>query len=366
MQCRQQLCSNPESWPSQSRLFLVSSSEAYIEHVDAYMELMYGEGSKDELRSKIQGTEMIVQLCLRVEYLEILIQNRQLMSALARLWNEEYQRSAELTFNICRIFLAFSNFVETHHILSSFRVGVSAMKILELEVSRSMKSLTDSPSDEAQLSSERHDYVIYVVLQLLLNLAEDSAVERKMVKKSLISLLCQCIKLPSKECALVSLALLNKLSIFEENVVILADPDLELIPLLLPLLSLESVCGEIVEFALSLMFNLSFFASCRKALVERRCMNSLVYLMASQPSVRTNAIRVIYHLCGEAEAAKQIAETELAHILLGLVRTNPKTRLGRDLAALAVNVRTAVLRRCEKCFGAAFCVDSVPCPFRCA
>ena len=47
--------------------------DATIERLDEYMELMYEERSEAELRSKIEGTEMIVKLCHRGDNLEILI-----------------------------------------------------------------------------------------------------------------------------------------------------------------------------------------------------------------------------------------------------------------------------------------------------
>jgi len=47
---------------------------------------------------------------------------------------EEYKKNVDLTFNILRIFLAFSNFIEMHSLMSNYRVGVLTMKAVELQV----------------------------------------------------------------------------------------------------------------------------------------------------------------------------------------------------------------------------------------
>jgi len=345
LQCRQNLFSKDE----QSALELEENAHKgtrcltpSIEDIDDYMELIYGEGSDLELDSKIKGTEMIMKLCHKTENLEILIQNRVLMSALSRILSEEFHRSVELTFNISRIFFAFSCFVEMHPTLSSYRVGLSAMNILDLAIGR-RKACSDHDSSNNErgnvASCQRHDYVIYVVLQLLINLAEDPAAERKMVKKNLLPLLLQCIKLPSKACAMVSLAFLQKLSVFEENVHFLGDPQTKLTLLLTPLLSHE--CDEIAAASAGVVFNLSFFSPCRKMLIESKYMFSIVDFLKRariQTFCQIHAIGILYHLSGEPEAIGQIAETDITTIILELLQKNMTQGIGRVLAALIVNI----------------------------
>ena len=349
LQCRQNLFSKDE----QSALELAKNGHndtrcltPSIEDIDEYMELIYGEGSDLELDSKIKGTEMIMKLCHNTENLEILIQNRVLISALSRILSEEFHRSVELTFNISRIFFAFSCFVEMHPTLSSYRVGLSAMKILDLAIGR-RKAGSDNDSsknERGNVASYHHqDYVIYVALQLLINLAEDPAVERKMVKKNLLPLLLQCINLPSKACVMVSLAFLQKLSVFEENVHILGDPQTEMTLLLTPLLSHE--CDEIAAAATGVAFNLSFFSPCRKMFIESEHIFSIVNFLKRetiQTVCQIHAIGILYHLSAEPEAIGQIAETDIAAIILELLQKNTTQGIGRELAALIANVRLIV------------------------
>eukprot|EP00606_Chrysophyceae_sp_TOSAG23-5_P000685 GSChrysophyteH2.ASY1.ANO1.1553.1 assembled CDS len=91
---------------------------ARIDDIDDYLDMLYQVGGKsdaaktDSLRVQVRGTAMILQLCRDVMNLEVLIQNSTVMGALTRVLTEEFKKSTELTFNILRIFLSFSNFME--------------------------------------------------------------------------------------------------------------------------------------------------------------------------------------------------------------------------------------------------------------
>jgi len=113
---------------------------ARMEDLDEYLELLYqvpnsGTGNakaEEGMREQIRGTAMLLQLCRDdVMNLEQLIQNSTVMGALTRVLQEEYKKSIELTFNILRIFLSFSNFVEMHDLMSSYRIGLLTMKVSE-------------------------------------------------------------------------------------------------------------------------------------------------------------------------------------------------------------------------------------------
>lgn len=88
---------------------------ARLQDVDDYLEMLYqvsakpsnrGSGRKgsddDGLLSQVRGTAMILQLCRKVDNLEYLVQNSTLMGALARILQEEYKKSTELTFNLLK------------------------------------------------------------------------------------------------------------------------------------------------------------------------------------------------------------------------------------------------------------------------
>ena len=116
---------------------------ANMDELDDYLELLYqvaGTGKTkdkdDGLTAQIRGTNMIRKLCRIVMNLELLIQNGTVMGALTRVFQEEFKKSTELTFNILRVFLAFSNFMEMHGLMANYRIGLLTMKVIEYEVKR--------------------------------------------------------------------------------------------------------------------------------------------------------------------------------------------------------------------------------------
>lgn len=108
---------------------------ADMNEIDDYLEMLYQVSGKSErekeegLRMQEKGTAMILKLCLDVMNLESLIQNSTVMGALTRVLQEEFKKSIDLTFNILRIFLSFSNFIEMHSLMANYRIGVLTMKV---------------------------------------------------------------------------------------------------------------------------------------------------------------------------------------------------------------------------------------------
>ena len=99
-----------------------SASLASMDRIDDYMEQLYGGGGGDgDLKDKIKGSGSILSLCCTVGNLEPLIQNMQLMSALSRVLADDFRRSSDLCYNLARVFLAFSNFMEMHSILANYK-----------------------------------------------------------------------------------------------------------------------------------------------------------------------------------------------------------------------------------------------------
>ena len=67
------------------------------------------------------------------------------MGALTRVFQEEFKKSMELTFNILRVFLAFSNFMEMHGLMANYRIGLLTMKVIEYEGNQPTYSNTPPP-----------------------------------------------------------------------------------------------------------------------------------------------------------------------------------------------------------------------------
>ena len=58
------------------------------------------------------------------------------MGALARVLQEDGKKSTEVAYNVLRVFLSFSNFVEMHQLLAQHRVGSVCLEVVAFETDR--------------------------------------------------------------------------------------------------------------------------------------------------------------------------------------------------------------------------------------
>lgn len=88
--------------------------------------MLYESSSRSK---QVDGINGVLKLCFNILNLEELIQNSVLMGALTRILQEEYKKSVEVSFNVLKIFLAFSNFTEMHDLIAEYKIGVLTMKV---------------------------------------------------------------------------------------------------------------------------------------------------------------------------------------------------------------------------------------------
>ena len=122
------------------------------------------------------------------------------------------------------------------------QIGDTTIKIIEYEIKRyvvrvkefkekseNLKNLSGSESyeaaaedlrkDEKKLASiiKKQEKVLFVAFHLLLNLAEDLQIERKMKNRSVINLLISMLERNNPDLLFIVLNFIKKLSIFGEN-----------------------------------------------------------------------------------------------------------------------------------------------------
>ena len=266
-------------------------SHANIEDVETYLDLLYG----DNISKKVDGAVMILKLCKDVEHFEPLVQNKQLMSAISRVYNDDYETSLELSFNLGRIFFALSNFSETHSILCNLGIGGTTLKMIDLELRRVRHRVdidrTNWP-DETNTAATQQDCLTFVGLSLLLNLAENTTVERKMVKKGLIHILLSFLDYSEYTSTIgICLKFLLKLSFIEDNVhIMIRENSVQRL-----LILLSSSHNDTVLTVLRLLLNLSFKEENREGMIELNLIEPLVQLL-KRSSMRAKALRLKYHL----------------------------------------------------------------------
>ena len=295
-------------------------------------------------------------LCRDVMNLEQLIQNATLMGALTRVLQEDFKKSADLTFNILKIFLSFSNFIEMHTLMANYRIGLLTMKALdyemkraehreaenvekdkeyELEVERIKEEYCEDESLKARLDKlrrhrekdniklefqiKKQNKVFFVGLHILLNLAENVTVERKMVNKNLVLYIESVLDRSFCDLLMLSLAFLRKLSIYEENKDIMRDRNI------VSKLSKFISCSHqsVTLEALKLLFNLSFDVGIREQIVQGGMIPKLVSLLKI-PAMRAKTLKLLYHLSVDDRCKSMFAYTECVPLVMGMIINFPK------------------------------------------
>ena len=79
------------------------------------------------------------------------------MGALTRVLQEDFKKSAELTFTILKIFLSFSNFVEMHALMGNYRIGNLTMKAVEYEIKRAEHRAAEKIEKEKEYQERLQD-----------------------------------------------------------------------------------------------------------------------------------------------------------------------------------------------------------------
>lgn len=120
-----------------------------------------------------------------------------------------------------------------------------------------MEKLKKARGKELFASHQLHrkqDKVLFVCFYILINLAEDISVERKMIKKDLILHLLSSLESTYGDLLTLTMSFIKKLSIFEENKEILKE--LNIVDKLMKFLNCSS--QPLVNAVLRVYFNLSF------------------------------------------------------------------------------------------------------------
>ena len=330
-----------------------------LDKLDQYMEAMY-----EEPEAATKATYNILQLARTAENLEPLLENEALLGLLARLLQEEGPKSMDLSVNILYILYSFSNFSQFHQLLSQARVGANVLEVVEREAKRSrLRELEQAKAEKEgrpvhadpleekkdRLKIRKQEKLLYVCFHVLLNLAEEPEVERKMTKRGIVGLLTAMLgRKQNTELLVLSLLFLMKLAIFKENLPSLREKPSKAEKGALPALIMALTAfvphqqEALLATALRLLFNLSFDQQLRAAIVSSQAglLPKLATLLRStkgrnqQPLV----LRLLYNLSAEPYARKAIGETEAPKQIVKQVLACGEPQLPLELAALAINV----------------------------
>lgn len=325
---------------------LVKEEKASMDNIDSYLERLYEEA----IDEKIKGTSLMLQLVQDPVNLEYFIQNDTLLGALSRILAEERKKSTDLITNILQIFFCFSSFSQLHPILLHNKIGDTTMRIVKLEIDRYKARCQDDKFDKDEKKKakylQKQERLLFVCFYILLNLAEDTAVELKMKNRDIIMYLVKMLGRKNSdrkfldELHLLIVTFLKKLSIFAENKAQMVK--LGIVKYLRPFLEVREQAGvneDLLEAVLRLIYNLSFDPDHREEMINQTMIPMIVNTMKI-PICKQVSVRILYNVSMDFRH-KEIchgALTSAVPMTTQFVIQCPNELIDQELIALAINL----------------------------
>ena len=358
--------SNPLSSPTgnaaSSRSQHTRPRAVSMARLDAYIEQLYeGEDAQAE------GTGAILALAQEKEaHLQVLTENETLLLALSRLLKETAglaSSNSDVAANILQFFFELSKYSVFHTTLSSYGIGRCALRVIEVETKRhaawmdklhakeeaagdpdadqSAKSALDKQLKITRRKEEQQERILFVSLHLLLNLAEDLGVEKKLRKKAIASYLVDILERRNLELLILVTTFLKKLSIYQEN-----KDDMKRLGVVEKLALLLSAKNSVLlSHILDLLINLSFDKDLVGDMIKYGILSSLAELVRV-PAFSSKALNVLYHISVHDEHKGSFGYGVVSLIRARILEDDERY-LPEDLMALAINLameeKTAVL-----------------------
>lgn len=195
----------------------------------------------------------------------------------------------------------------------------------ELEKSRKkFKSLT-----------KKQEQLLRVAFYLLLNIAENMEVERKMRKKNVIGMLIKTLDRTNTDLLLLAVTFLKKLSIFRENKDLMTDGNIiEKIPRLL-----QSNNTDLVLCTLKLLFNLSFDTKLRGRMIRVGILPKLIKLLAqADAKSKSTILGLLYHASMDDKVKAMFTNSECIQMVISMILNSEEDPLKLELLALGINL----------------------------
>mmetsp|Transcript_18523 Transcript_18523/g.35810 ORF Transcript_18523/g.35810 Transcript_18523/m.35810 type:complete len:776 (-) Transcript_18523:393-2720(-) len=306
---------------------------ANLEDLPDYLEKLY-----EEMEDKIRATGQIAALARRTENLEVLLTSDNLLSALARVLREDGRKSIDLAINIISVFFSFSHFSQFHQVISEHQVGDMTMRLIDLELKRADERSKGEEGKKIgaaklEMMTRKQDRLLYVCLYLLLNLAEDVGIERKMKKRNIVVYLVKVLDRRNVELLILATTFLKKLSIYKEN-----KDKMHECKLVDRLAAYVPVSNEVLQNAvLRLLLNLSFDSSMRDDMVENGLIQKVVELMKN-PLFQNVSMALLYHISMDDKCKSLFTYTGIIPWLLEYLLQVADLHTAPELISLAVNL----------------------------
>ncbi|CAI5446113.1 unnamed protein product [Caenorhabditis angaria] len=284
-----------------------------MDKLDDYIECFYGETSTE----KNQGAMSIYELSKNGANLKEMSQNERLLGALARVFREDWKKNFDVSTNIMSTFVSLSKYTDYHSILLHHKIGSLCVNAIEHETKRydmwnaEMKKANSDTVRKLKTAIRKQANLLAVCVTLLTNLAVDINVEVKMIRRDLVAHLIKCLQMstnPHNALTLSTIKLLLKLSIFEENKIVMENHGI--VEKLLKIFPIQD--AELRKVTMKLLFNLAFDAKNVPKMVD----GGLVPHVASLIEEDGKALNLLYLLSCNDDAKAMLAFTDAIQLLM--------------------------------------------------
>eukprot|EP00798_Chlamydomonas_sp_ICE-L_P013630 gene13630-19508_t len=323
--------------------------KAHLHELDNYLEDLYEE----DVAKKVRATGMISQLFRSTENFETLLSHQTLLQTMSRILREDMKRSIDLCINVISIFFAISNFSQFHGLIMDNQfhglimhnqVGASVVDflgpIMDNKSSRRWHQPVHGSAEsfrrlnrDGAITGEKQDRLLYICFYMLLNLAEDVNIERKMKKKNIAVFLVKMLERSNVELLILSTTFLKKLSIYRENKDKMGECGI-----------VEKLCkfvpvhnDVLLMSVLRLLHNLSFDQSQREEMVKHGLITKSVELI-SAPRFQPVVLGLLYHVSIEDKCKNMFTYTDCIPRMYEMLTRAQDLRNTPELIALAVNL----------------------------
>ena len=183
------------------------------------------------------------------------------------------------------------------------------------------------------------EQALRVSIYLLLNISEDSKVEEKMAKKSVVALLAAMLDRQNQELLILVVSFLKKLSCYTKNKEEMKA--LNVVDKLCPLLTTEDNF-DLVNATVRLLLNLSFDTDLRARMIKVGLLPKLVLLMKKcsdeehprSANLQNSVVCVLYHLSFEDKVKSMFAYTDCIPLVMKMILETTDDQVSLEVMAL--------------------------------
>lgn len=315
---------------------------ADIKDLDNILESFYEE----DYNKKVTAARMILYISLDQSKMVDLAKEI-LFNIVSRSLKEDHKRNMEFTIHMLCFFYGYSCYETFHEILSSYGIGEACIGIVNFQYSKYTirkeslvkKSQENHPDLQKELEKflfmiRKQDRILILSFKILLNLADNMKVEKKMVKDDIVGWLIKNIERSNINLIVVVLLFIKKLSVVDVNKNNLIKNNIQ------NLLLVNCANHLVKSLSLEIVYNLSFDQKFVNKIIQKPEVFKSIIDSFKVQSLRGLVLKILFNLSKDPSAKPLFADTDCMYIVFELLIKFPEPKIGVELAALTLNLTT--------------------------